>query len=108
MKIQQYKTWQEQIKHSITSIEELSKYLPITPKEKEELKKVTNKSPLRVTPYFLSLINPDDKEDPLRLQVIPTINELIEKREEEMVAWDKESDFVVKELSINILIELLF
>jgi len=96
VKIPKYKTWQEQIKHSITSVEELSKYLPMTQKEKEELKKVTNKFPMRITPYFLSLINPKDKEDPLRLQIIPSINESVEEKGEELVAWDKESLFVVK------------
>lgn len=94
--IPKYKTWQEQLKHTITSVEELSKYFPMNQKEKEELLKVTKKFPLRVTPHFLSLIDPNDKTDPLRLQVIPTIEELIKEKGEELVAWDKEACFAVK------------
>lgn len=96
MRISQYKTWQEQVNHSITTVEELSKYIPMSSKEKEKLLGVANKFPLRVTPYFLSLINPNDKDDPLRLQVLPSVEELIEEKGEELVAWDKESSFVVK------------
>lgn len=96
MNIPKYKTWQEQVKHTITSVEELSKYLPMTQKEKKELLKITKKFPLRITPYFLSLINPNDKKDPLRLQVIPNIEELVEEKGEELIAWDKESCFATK------------
>jgi lysine 2,3-aminomutase len=98
MDIPKYNTWQEQIKHTITSVEELSKYLPLSEKEKEELQKVTKKFPLRVTPYYLSLINPKDKKDPLRLQVLPNAGELIEEKGEELVAWDKEACYAVKRI----------
>jgi len=96
MSIPKYKTWQEQVQRSITSIEELSKYLPMSKNEKEELLKVTKKFPLRITPYFLSLINPKDKNDPLRLQVIPNTGELLKEKGEELVAWDKEACYAVK------------
>ncbi|MBI5347236.1 MAG: KamA family radical SAM protein [Candidatus Aenigmarchaeota archaeon] len=96
MNIPKYKTWQEQVQHSITSIDELSKYLPMSKKEKGELLKVTKKFPLRITPYFLSLINLNDKNDPLRLQVIPSTGELLEEKGEELVAWDKEACYAVK------------
>ncbi|PIT90085.1 lysine 2,3-aminomutase, partial [Candidatus Kuenenbacteria bacterium CG10_big_fil_rev_8_21_14_0_10_36_11] len=62
MNIPKYKTWQEQVKYTITSVEELSKYFPLSKKEKEELLKITKKFPLRITPYFLSLIDPKDKK----------------------------------------------
>ncbi|MFA6064359.1 MAG: KamA family radical SAM protein [archaeon] len=95
MKIK-YKTWQEQMKHLITSVEELSKYLPLNEKEKQEIERASAKFPLRITPYFLSLINPNDKEDPLRRQVIPTEKELVQEEEEQLVAWDEEACFAVK------------
>lgn len=94
--VPKYKTWREQVKHTIASVEELSKYLPMNEKEKWELLKATEKYPLRVTPYYLSLINPNDKKDPLRLQVIPNARELLEEKWEELVAWDKEASYAVK------------
>lgn len=96
MIIPKYKTWQEQVSHSITSIDELSNYLPMSKKEKNGLLKVTKKFPLQITPYFLSLINPKDKKDPLRLQVIPNVKELLKEQREHLLAWDKRSCFVEK------------
>lgn len=96
MEIPKYKTWQEQIKNSINSVEELEKYLPLTRNEREELLEVTKKFPLKITPYFLSLINPKDKNDPLRIQVVPASREILKGKEEQLVAWDNEKDFVVK------------
>jgi len=96
MTIQKYKTWQEQVSHSITSIDELAKYLPMSKKEKGLLLKTTKKFPLRITPHFLGLINSKDKKDPLRLQVVPNSKELLEEKEEELVAWDKEACYAVK------------
>ncbi|GAI87734.1 unnamed protein product, partial [marine sediment metagenome] len=58
-----------------------------------------NKSPpVRRISQIIScfLIDPKDKKDPLRLQVLPCADELIEKKGEELVAWDKESLFAVK------------
>jgi lysine 2,3-aminomutase len=37
---------------------------------------VTTKYPLAITPYYLSLINPDDPDDPIRKQAIPSIEEI--------------------------------
>ncbi len=96
MEVPKYKTWQEQVKHSITSVEKLSKYLPMTEREKEELLKVTNTFPLKVTLYYLSLINPNDRKDSLRLQVIPNARELLEEKGEKLIAWDKEACFAEK------------
>src|SRR3989339_601410 len=95
MKIKKYKTWQDQVKNTITSVEELSKYILLTPKEKDELQKVVAKFPMRITPHYLGLINLKDRNDPIRLQIIPNIKELIKKNSEELIAWDKESSFAV-------------
>ena len=37
---------------------------------------MTAKYPLAITPYYLSLINPDDPDDPIRKQAIPSIEEI--------------------------------
>ncbi|MHC4842216.1 MAG: KamA family radical SAM protein [Planctomycetota bacterium] len=46
--------------------------------EKEALEKVINKYPFRCSDYYLSLINWDDPDDPLRRAVIPSADELQE------------------------------
>jgi lysine 2,3-aminomutase len=67
--------WKWHIKHSITEIERFEELLDIDLGEKKraELKACTEKFPLSVTPYYLSLIDVDDFEnDPIYRQSIPS------------------------------------
>jgi lysine 2,3-aminomutase len=68
--------WRWHFRNRITTIDELTKFIPLSPKEQLQLKLVTIKYPLSVTPYYLSLINPDDKDDPIRKQALPSFEEI--------------------------------
>lgn len=70
--------WRWQLKNSIRTVEKLSEFIELTENEKIQLKMVTSVYPMFVTPYYLSLINSDDPEDPIRKQAIPSIAELVE------------------------------
>jgi len=67
----------------ITNIEDI----PQLKGEIESLKKVTEIYPFRANDYYLSLINWDDPEDPIRKIVIPSPEEL-----EEWGSWDPSSE----------------
>jgi len=68
--------WRWQFRNRITSIEELSKHIKLSLKQQAQLKLVTDKYPISVTPHYLSLINLDDPNDPIRKQAIPSFMEL--------------------------------
>jgi lysine 2,3-aminomutase len=68
--------WKWQFRNRITTVEELAKYLPLSSKEKAELKLVINRYPFSVTPYYLSLIHPEDHNDPIRKQAVPCFEEI--------------------------------
>jgi lysine 2,3-aminomutase len=68
--------WKWQFRNRITTVEKLSTVIPLSAKEKTQLKLVTAKYPLSVTPYYLSLINVYDPEDPVKKQAIPSIEEI--------------------------------
>jgi len=68
--------WRWHFRNRITTIDELVKFIPLSTEEKLQLKLVTIKYPLSVTPYYLSLINPDDKDDPIRKQALPSFEEI--------------------------------
>ena len=68
--------WKWQFRNRITSVEELSQYVPLSAKEQAQLKLVTIKYPLSVSPYYLSLININDPNDPIRKQAIPSFEEI--------------------------------
>jgi lysine 2,3-aminomutase len=68
--------WKWHFRNRITTVDELAKYIPLSTKERAQLKLVTEKYPISITPHYLSLINPDDPEDPIRKQAIPCFQEI--------------------------------
>lgn len=69
--------WLEEIREdSICTVEQLKDYIALSKKEGEQLKRVIQIHPMRVTPYYLSLIDWDDPRDPIRKMAIPSVHEL--------------------------------
>ena len=65
-----------QLKHRITSLDQLRRLLPtLTPEEEAGTKLANTKLALAITPYFFNLIDPSDEHCPIRRQVIPRIEE---------------------------------
>ena len=76
MILQQNKTyWQEELTHNITTAGEIKNYLRLTDEETEKISKIIERFPMSVTRYYLSLINPEDKNDPIRRMCIPNAQE---------------------------------
>jgi len=68
--------WRWQFRNRITTVEQLSRFIPLSAKEQTRLKLVISKYPLAITPYYLSLINTDDPDDPIRKQAVPSFLEI--------------------------------
>ena len=68
--------WKWQFRHRITSVDQLNAYLPLSDEETARLKLVTARYPMAITPYYLSLIDPDDPHDPVRRQAVPVFEEV--------------------------------
>jgi lysine 2,3-aminomutase len=71
-----WKDWKWHFRNRITSINQLSQFIPLSSEIKGQLNLVTKRYPLSVTPYYLSLINPDDPNDPIMKQAIPSVLEM--------------------------------
>src|SRR5579862_9186220 len=68
--------WHWQLKHRITTAEQLQKLMPsLTPEEFAGTTFANHKLALAITPYFFNLIDPADELCPIRWQVIPRIEE---------------------------------
>ncbi len=67
--------WKWHFRNRITTVEQLSQYIPLSLEEKLQLESVVHQYPLAITPYYMSLINPDDPDDPIRKQAVPSILE---------------------------------
>ncbi len=69
---EQWNDWRWQVRNRIETLEDLKKYVKLTAEEEEGVKKTLSTLRMAITPYYLSLINPDDPHDPVRRQCIPT------------------------------------
>ena len=68
---EQWNDWKWQVKNRIETYEQLSKYFTFSAEEAEGIKKALAKFRMAITPYYLSLIDPNDPYDPIRRQAIP-------------------------------------
>ena len=67
----QWNDWTWQVKNRIETFEQLSKYFTFSDEEAVGIKKALAKFRMAITPYYLSLIDPNDPYDPIRRQCIP-------------------------------------
>jgi KamA family protein len=66
----------KQVQNSICTIEQLKQFTNLSSVEEKKLKKLVEKHPMRVTPYYMSLIDWNDEKDPIKKMAIPSIKEL--------------------------------
>ena len=89
---EKWSNWRWQLSNRINTLDEFSKVLNLTESEKKALS-----SPglfrVDITPYFISLIDPDDPNDPVRRQIVPTAGELVSftAQMEDSLAEDRHS-----------------
>jgi lysine 2,3-aminomutase len=67
---EKWNDWRWQLSHRVNELHEIEQVLNLTDEERDGLS-APDKFRVDITPYFLSLIDPDDPNDPIRRQVIP-------------------------------------
>jgi lysine 2,3-aminomutase len=72
-----WEDWHWQLKHRIRSKEELAQVIRLTPDEEGGIKKAMGRLSLAITPYWATLMDPDDPSCPLRRQAVPVIQESV-------------------------------
>ncbi|MGB9722369.1 MAG: lysine 2,3-aminomutase [Chloroflexia bacterium] len=70
----QWNDWRWQLSHRLHTAEELSQVIRLTPEERAGLEASHFRT--AITPYFASLMDPEDPACPIRRQVVPTVREL--------------------------------
>lgn len=72
----QWNDWRWQLSHRLNTVEDFTRVLKLTASEQRALES-SDLFRVDVTPYFVSLINPDDPDDPIRKQILPTAEEIV-------------------------------
>ena len=95
----QWNDWTWQAKNRITTLQDLRKYITLTPEEEQGIEKCLATFRMAITPYYLSLIDLNDPEDPIRKQAVPSADELYFAPEESADSLHEDTDSPVKGLT---------
>jgi lysine 2,3-aminomutase len=72
---EKWNDWRWQLSNRLNSVEDIEKILPLSESERTALQ-TSGLFRVDVTPYFISLVDPSDPEDPIRKQIIPRSEEM--------------------------------
>ena len=97
--VEQWNDWTWQAKNRITTLQDLKKYIDLTPEEEQGIEKCLTTFRMAITPYYLSLIDLNDPEDPIRKQAVPSAEELYFAPEESADSLHEDTDSPVKGLT---------
>jgi lysine 2,3-aminomutase len=95
----QYNDWRWQLKNLITTPEQLAEYVKLSDGQLHDIERSAMVFPLAITPYYASLMEPDNPDCPVRRQAIPSINELDIAPEEQVDPLGEELDSPVPGLT---------
>jgi glutamate 2,3-aminomutase len=76
---QDWQDWRWQLRNRITDVDILAKIVELTPEEIEDIRRTGEKFRWAISPYYASLMDPQDPRCPIRLQAIPSIRELMDQ-----------------------------
>ena len=68
--------WLEELRENINSLEKLKRYVDLDAKEEKKLREVVEKHPMNIPRYYLSLIDKNDENDPIKKLAYPSESEL--------------------------------
>lgn len=74
--LKDWQDWRWQIANRITSLEGLEQVIHLQPGERESIMRSLSTLRMAITPYYASLMDPDDPDCPVRKQAVPLSMEL--------------------------------
>lgn len=78
----EWNDWQWQVRHRITSLFALEKFIELSTEERAALTEESGKLPMAITPYYLSLIDRHQPGQAIRRCMVPTAAEAIRSKGE--------------------------
>ena len=96
---EQWNDWHWQVRNRMETVEDLKKHITITQEEEEGIRQCLQSLRMAITPYYLSLIDLEDTNDPIRRQAIPTAHELKRAESDLIDPLHEDADSPVKGLT---------
>ncbi len=79
VKQEEWNDWHWQLRNAIRDIPTLKKVVSLTKEEEKNLEKCLKKVRMAITPYYAALMDKEYRRCPVRLQAVPTAEELTEE-----------------------------
>ncbi|WP_297407524.1 lysine 2,3-aminomutase, partial [uncultured Cetobacterium sp.] len=96
---EQWNDWKWQVSNRIETLEQLENLIDLTDKEREGIEKSLETIRMGITPYYLSIMNPEDPKCPVRIQAVPSINELHQAAADQLDPLHEDGDSPVPGLT---------
>jgi len=96
---EQWNDWHWQVKNRITSVDKLKSFIDLPKEEEGQINNVLSRFRMAITPYFLTLIDPENPNCPIRKQAIPSINEMTIGQHDLLDPLDEDKDSPVPGLT---------
>ncbi len=84
--------WRWQLRNRIRGLEELERMVSLSQDERDAIGRRRGSLPFAVTPYYLSLVDPEDPNQPIRRTVIPVTDEFLHMPGEAEDPLDEDRD----------------
>ena len=72
-----WNNWHWQIRNSFTDLQQLSQVIRLSENEIKPIENFNNTLPIRITPYYASLLDSNDPDQSIRRSVVPVFDEYI-------------------------------
>lgn len=96
---QEWEDWHWQLAHRIQTVDQLSRVISLSEEEKEVLSHSLHSLRMAITPYYASLMDPDDPQCPIRMRAIPSRAESVMAPEDMADPLHEDVDSPVKGLT---------
>ena len=73
---EQWNDWHWQVRNRLETADDIAAVIDLTEEEKKQIESVMGGFRIGITPYYASLMDKEDRNDPIRLQAVPRIQEL--------------------------------
>jgi len=79
---EEWNDWRWQLRNRLSTVEDFEQTLNMTDGQRADLQACMGKFRVAVTPYYASLMDPDDPRCPVRMQGVPSPLELVVHEED--------------------------
>lgn len=77
---EEWNDWKWQVRNRITDVDTLKQVINLTPEEEEGVRKSLETLRMAITPYYATLMDPENPNCPVRKQAVPTSRELVRSK----------------------------